>query len=128
MRAARALVAIQIVHSAVPAKTTAEGYVGLVLGAIALAASTGAFVGLRAAKAWARPLLGVTGAAVAVGFLLYHSLPIHSPFTNPYFGTRGIGVLQWTPVIGAIAIGTWSAFEAWRTTSVGVSDPAMAAR
>ena len=60
VRAAGALVAIQIVHAAVPAKTTDEGYVGLVL--------------------------------------------------------------------GAIAIGTWSAFEAWRTTSVGVSDPVMAAR
>ena len=98
------------------------------LGAVALAASTAAFFGLRAAKPWARPLLGVTGAAVAVGFVLYHSLPIHSPFTNPYFGTRGIGVLQWTPVVGAIAIGTWSAFEAWRsTTSVSVNDPAVAA-
>jgi len=38
VRAAGALVAIQIIHAAIPAKTTAEGYVGLVLGAIAIGA------------------------------------------------------------------------------------------
>jgi len=116
VRAAGALVAIQVIHAAIPAKTTAEGYVGLVLGAIALVASTAAFFGLRAGKPWARPLLGVTGASVAVGFVLYHALPIHSAFTNPYFGTRSIGALQWAPVIGAVAIGAWCAFEAWRST------------
>ena len=51
---------------------------------------------------------------MAVGFLLYHSLPIHSALTNPYVGEKGIGALQWAPVIGAIAIGLWSVWEAWR--------------
>jgi hypothetical protein len=65
---------------------------------------------------------------VTGGFVLYHSLPIHSPITNPYFGAPGIGILQWMPVIGAVAIGTWCAFEAWRATTLAqVSDPALAA-
>ena len=113
LRAAVALVAIQVIHAAIPAKTSSEGSVGLVLGAIALAASVAAFFGLRSARTWARPLLGLTGASVAVGFLLYHSLPIHSALTNPYVGVTGIGALQWAPVIGAIAIGLWSVWEAW---------------
>jgi hypothetical protein len=114
LRAAIALVAVQIVHGAIPAKTKAEGHVGLVLGAIALVASVAAVFGLRARRPWARLLLGVTGAAVAVGFVLYHSLPVHSAVTNPYFGTKGIGALQWAPVIGAIGIGAWAALEARR--------------
>jgi len=114
LRAAGALVAIQVIHAAIPAKTSSEGYVGLVLGAFALGASVAAFVGLRNGKSWARPLLGLTGISVAVGFLLYHSLPIHSAVTNPYVGEKNIGALQWAPVIAAIAIGLWSAWEAWR--------------
>ena len=119
MRASRivpataALIAIQVIHAAIPAKTDAEGYTGLVLGIIALIASIAALVGLRQDKSWARSLSGLTGVSVAIGFVLYHALPIHSYFTNPYFGTRNIGLLQWAPVIGAIAIGLWCGWEAF---------------
>jgi hypothetical protein len=112
-----ALVAVQVIHGAIPAKTTSEGYVGLVLGAIALVASIAAVYGVRNDRPWGRRLLGLTGASVAVGFLLYHTLPIHSAVTNPYVGERSIGALQWAPVIAAILIGVWAAWESARDTS-----------
>jgi hypothetical protein len=111
-----ALVAVQVIP-AIPAKTKSEGYVGLVLGAIALVASIAAVYGVRNDRPWGRRLLGLTGASVAVGFLLYHTLPIHSAVTNPYVGERTIGALQWAPVIGAIVIGVWAAWEASKDTS-----------
>jgi hypothetical protein len=109
--AASALTAIQVIHAAIPAETDAEGYVGLVFGAFLVIASIASIVGLVRGREWARPLLGYTGAIVAVGFVLYHGLPIDSPATNPYFGEDEIGALQWTPVILAIAIGAWAAWE-----------------
>jgi hypothetical protein len=112
-----ALVAVQVIHGAIPAKTKSEGYVGLVLGAIALVASIAAVYGVRNERPWGRRLLGLTGASVAVGFLLYHTLPIHIAVTNPYVGERTIGALQWAPVIGAIVIGVWAAWEASKDTS-----------
>lgn len=111
---AAALIAIQVIHGAIPAETDAEGYTGLVLGAVALVASIAALVGVVKGRAWARTLLGATGASIAVGFVLYHALPIHGPFTNPYFGEPKIGLLQWAPVIAAIAIGAWATWEAFR--------------
>jgi len=121
--AAAALVAIQVVHGAIPAETDAEGYVGLVAGAILVVAAVTALVGLVQRRSWARPLLGWAGATVAVGFVLYHALPITSPLTNPYFGEDEIGALQWTPVILAIAIGAWAAWEAFRTSDRAVAGP-----
>jgi hypothetical protein len=97
-----------------------------VLGAIALVSSIAALVGIRKGRAWAPPLLGITGASVAVGFLLYHALPIHSALTNPYVGERGIGALQWAPVIGAIAIGLWAALTAWTARQAGSAAAASA--
>jgi hypothetical protein len=111
--ATAALIAIQVIHGAIPAKTDAEGYTGLVLGLVALIASIVALVGLVRGRSWARPLSGLTGVSVAVGFVLYHALPIHSLFTNPYFGTDNIGLLQWAPVIAAIGIGLWCGWEAF---------------
>jgi hypothetical protein len=111
---AAALIAIQAIHGAIPAETDAEGYTGLVLGAVALVASIAAFVGVVRGRSWARTLLGTTGASIAVGFVLYHALPIHGPLTNPYFGEPKIGLVQWAPVIAAIAIGAWAAWEALR--------------
>jgi hypothetical protein len=112
---AAALIAIQVIHGAIPADTSAEGYFGAVIGAIALVASIVGLVGARRGRAWARPLLGINGASIAIGFVLYHALPIHSPVTNPYFGEDKVGLLQWAPVIAAIAIGAWVAWEAFRT-------------
>jgi hypothetical protein len=76
-----------------------------------------AVYGVRNERPWGRRLLGLTGASVAVGFLLYHTLPIHSAVTNPYVGERTIGALQWAPVIAAILIGVWAAWEVAREPS-----------
>ena len=111
---AAALTAIQVIHAAIPAETDAEGYVGLVVGALFVIASITALVGLVQDKAWAPRLLGLTGLAVAVGFVLYHALPFHTPATNPYFGEDKIGLLQWTPVVLCVAIGFWAAWETLR--------------
>jgi hypothetical protein len=32
---------------------------------------------------------------------------------DPYFGTDDIGLLQWAPVIGTVAIGLWCGWEAF---------------
>ena len=111
---AAALLAIQVIHGAIPAETDAEGYVGLVGGLLLLIASIAALVGLVQGKQWAPRLLGLTGLIVAVGFILYHALPFKSPATNPYFGEDKIGLLQWTPVVLAIGIGFWAAWETLR--------------
>ncbi|MBA3653923.1 MAG: hypothetical protein H0W70_06985 [Actinobacteria bacterium] len=112
--AAVALLVVQVVHGAIPARTSSEGYVGAVAGALLILASIGGVVGAVRGRSWAVPVVGVTGAVVAVGFVLYHALPWHSPVTNPYFGEDKIGALQWTSVILAVAIGAWAAFEARR--------------
>lgn len=111
---AAALVAIQVIHAAIPAETDAEGYVGLVVGLVFVIASITALVGLVQNKPWAPRLLGLTGLAVAVGFILYHALPFHTPATNPYFGEDKIGLLQWTPVVLCVVIGFWAARETLR--------------
>ena len=111
---AAALIAIQVIHAAIPAETDAEGYVGLVGGLILLVAGIVALVGLVQGKPWAPKLLGVTGLTVAVGFVLYHALPFKSPATNPYFGEDKIGLAQWTPVVLCIGIGLWAAWETLR--------------
>jgi hypothetical protein len=94
-----------------------------VAGLFALLASVAALVGVTGGRAWGRSLLGATGLSVAVGFVLYHGLPIHSPVTNPYFGEDKIGLLQWTPVVLCIGIGLWAAREAFRAAPVS---PAVA--
>jgi uncharacterized membrane protein HdeD (DUF308 family) len=123
--AASALIAIQVIHGAIPAETDAEGYVGLVAGLVALIAGITALVGLVRGRSWARPLLGINGLSVAIGFLLYHALPIDSPATNPYFGEDKIGLAQWTPVILCIAIGLWAAWEAF--VRAEADEPALSA-
>ena len=111
---AAALVAIQVIHAAIPAETDSEGYVGLVVGLVFVIASITALVGLVQGKPWAPRLLGLTGLAVGVGFLLYHVTPFHTPATNPYIGEDKIGLAQWTPVFLCVAIGLWSAWETLR--------------
>src|SRR4051794_31203176 len=107
--AAVALLVIQVIHGAIPADTSSEGYVGAVVGAALIVASIVGIVGAVRNRPWAASVIGITGAVVAIGFLLYHASPWHTPLTNPYFGEDKIGALQWTPVVLAIAIGAWAA-------------------
>jgi hypothetical protein len=125
--AAISLVVIQVVHGAIPAETDAEGYVGLIAGLFALISSLTAVYGLRLGRSWAPLLTGTTGLSVAVGFLLYHALPITSSFTNPYWGEPKIGLLQWAPVFACIGIGLWCAYEAFvapREVALDAVEPA----
>ena len=108
--AAWALLVTQVVHGFTPAETEAEGYVGLVGGLVLLVATMAAIVGLRSGRSWARPLAGGTGLAVAVGFVLYHAVPFHSPLTNPYLG-EPVGAPAWISVGLAVAAGAWAASE-----------------
>ena len=48
-----------------------------------------------------------TGYAVAVGFVLYHVLPVPGPLTFPYWGRSDVGLAQWLPVLAAVAVGLW---------------------
>ena len=121
LQATWALLVIQVIHGAIPADTDAEGYVGLVAGLIAVIASITAIVGITRGASWGPRLAAITGGSVAIGFLLYHALPIHSDFTNPYFGEDKIGLAQWLPVIACIGIGAWCVWEYRRSTT-----PAMA--
>lgn len=108
--AAWALVAVQVVHGAIPAETDAEGSVGFFTGLVLLLASLVAAVGASTKRAWAPSLAGRTGLAVAVGFTLYHAVPVRSPVTNPYVG-EPVGAAAWIGVVAAIAVGAWAAYE-----------------
>jgi len=102
------LVATQVVHGAVPADTDAEGDVGFSTGIVLLLAS---LVGASAAmlrRPWAAPLLGWTGLVVALGFVLYHVVPVESPASNPYVG-EGVGLAPWLTVVACVAAGLWNA-------------------
>jgi hypothetical protein len=109
------LVAAQVVHGVVPAETSAEGDVGFFTGIVLLLASLVGASGAMLGKAWAAPVLGWTGAIVAVGFLLYHVVPVTSPVTNPYPG-EGVGVAPWLTVAACVAAGAWCAVLALRPT------------
>lgn len=107
------LVATQVVHGVVPAETDAEGVVGFYTGIVLL---LGSLVGASAAllgRPWSIPLLGWTGLVVAVGFVLYHVVPVSSPATNPYIG-EGVGVAPWLSVVACVAAGAWCAALAFR--------------
>ncbi|HZN14814.1 MAG TPA: hypothetical protein VFB78_11130 [Acidimicrobiales bacterium] len=110
--AATALLVIQVIHGAIPAETSSEGYVGAIVGAALVVASIVGIVGAVRNREWAAPLIGATGAIVAIGFLLYHVSPWHTPVTNPYFGEDKIGALQWTPVFLCIAAGAFAVYAA----------------
>jgi hypothetical protein len=110
MASAALLVAVQVVHAVLPGSAEGGGsVVGPVGGVILLVAAVVAWVGAWQRRPWARLLLPWTGALVAVGFLLYHALPVRSPLTHPYWGRRDVGWMQWLPVLAAIAVGVWCA-------------------
>lgn len=109
-RSAWALVVFQLVHAFTPAETDAEGYMGLVGGLVLLVAAMAAVLGARTGRSWARPLTGWTGVTVAIGFVLYHAVPFHSPVTNPYIG-ESVGAPAWISVALAVGAGSWAAVE-----------------
>ena len=102
------LVLTQVVHGAVPAETDAEGVVGFYTGIALLLASLVGASGAMLGKEWAPPLLGWTGLVVAVGFVLYHVVPVTSPATNPYVG-EGVELAPWLTVVACVAVGGWNA-------------------
>lgn len=111
--AAVLLVGAQVAHTvaavaagpAVPEGSN-EGGLGEPLGLLALLAASVAIGGAARRSAWAPWLLRWTGLSVAVGFVLYHSIPVHSYFTNTYWG-RG-DVLDWAMVVLCVAAGVWA--------------------
>ena|SRR5438477_6407298 len=121
---ALALVLVQVVHGAIPGPGENGGSVlGPLVGLALLASSTGVMVGLARHRSWARPLLGATGAAVAVGFLAYHAIPLKTPLNYPYWGTGPrANAGQWLPVIASILIGAWS----WHRSRARAGDDASA--
>jgi hypothetical protein len=115
--AAWALLIVQVVHGLTPADTHTQGYAGLVGGLVLVAATIATLFGRRAGRSWARPLLFGTGLAVALGFVLYHAVPVSSPVTNPYIGHHA-GTPAWITVVLSVAAGLWAAYEARpRTTT-----------
>ncbi len=77
------------------------------MGLLLLLSAAAATLGAARGSGWARPLLRCTGWAVAVGFLLYHAVPVTSVLTFPYWGRSDVGPAQWLPVLAAIAAGIW---------------------
>jgi hypothetical protein len=76
-----------------------------------LVAGVVAFFGARSGKQWTFALLRWTGLSVAVGFVVYHAVPVKTPLNYPYWGdsaTANAG--QLAPVIAAVAIGAWCAW------------------
>lgn len=111
--AAWALLVFQVVHGLTPADTEAETYVGAVVGLLLLVSTMTSIVGTRAGRRWAPLLAGWTGLAVAVGFVLYHAVPVSSPATNPYVG-EPVGALAWISVALCVTAGAWTANEGLR--------------
>ena len=108
--AAGALVVTQVVHGITPADTEAEGYVGAVGGLVLLVLALAALFGVLTRRRWAPTLTAWTGLAVAVGFVAYHAVPLHSPMTNPYLG-EPVGAAAWATVVLAVVAAGWAAYE-----------------
>lgn len=116
LAAAGLLIVTQVLHGATPSGLPEDeggSVVGLVGGLALLVAAIVALVGLGGSRSWAVPLLGVTGAVVAAGFVLYHVVPVKSPLTNPYLGESGITAAAWAGLIACVAAGVWSAWLAF---------------
>lgn len=104
------LVATQVVHGLTPAHTEAHTIVGPLVGLVLVSASIAAGIGIHQGRQWGPTVLGWTGLAVAIGFVLYHALPFTSPVTHPYLG-KAVGAVAWVSVLLAIAAGIWAACE-----------------
>ena len=66
----------------------------------------------------ARALALATGAAVAIGFTLYHGIPVQLRHNNPYWGPDGhADALRWLTVLLAIGLAMWVIVLAARLVS-----------
>ncbi len=56
------------------------------------------------------------GGAVAIGFVLYHGIPVDLAVNNPYWGpdSDGADAIQWLSVLGAIAAGVTASSLGWQ--------------
>jgi hypothetical protein len=114
--ASGALLAAQVLHlveviAAGPVGIEGEGGIGEPLGLLGLIGAGVAMIAALNRRTYAIPFAIASGAGVALGFLLYHGAPIHSQFTNTYWG-RGT-VLDWAVVLLCVAAGAWTASVAW---------------
>jgi hypothetical protein len=74
-----------------------------------VALSLVAFVAVARRDKIARGLAMLAGAAVAVGFVLYHGIPFRLRRNNPYWGPDGhADLIRWLTVLAAIAVGVWT--------------------
>ena len=116
--AAVVLAAVQVIHGAVPAgREDTEGSVdGPIVGLVLIIASIVAAVGIRRGREWAPRLLAGTGLFVAIGFTLYHAIPLKNWATNPYWGNdvEDVSAAAWATVVASVAVGLWAAWEALR--------------
>lgn len=109
--AAGLLFAAQIAHLVEviafgPVSIEGEGTIGEPFGLLGLIGAGMAAIAAKNQRSYAIPLAIVSGVSVAAGFLLYHGAPIHSQFTNTYWG-RG-NVLDWVVVLLCVAAGVWA--------------------
>src|SRR5918998_327635 len=116
--AAVVLAFVQVIHGAVPSgRENAEGSVlGPIVGLVLIIASIVAAVGIRRGSEWAPRLLAGTGLFVAIGFTLYHAIPLKNWATNPYWGNdvEDVSAAAWATVVVSVAVGLWAAWEASR--------------
>jgi hypothetical protein len=65
------------------------------------------------------------GAAIAVGFVLTHAIPVKlGGLNNPYWtldGGNEADLIRWVSVVALVALGGWTTWAAWR--SVGSASP-----
>ena len=114
--ASGALFAAQVLHlveviAAGPVGIEGEGGIGEPLGLLGMIGAGVAAIAALNRRSYAIPLALASGVGVGAGFLLYHGSPIHSQFTNTYWG-RGT-VLDWAVVLLCVAAGAWAAKVAW---------------
>lgn len=97
------------------------------LAVFGIGAATVAFIWTVQRRRTARAVALATGAAIAVGFVLVHGLPVElDGFNNPYWtkeeGNRADPV-QWASVLVLVVLGAWTARTAWNAPSATGGDP-----
>lgn len=84
-----------------------------------ISTAAAAFLAVATRQTFGTTTALIAGAAISLGFTLYHGLPINLGLNNPYWGLAGSNadLIQWATVIAAIAVGAWTARVAWRAPS-----------